>query len=87
MGSIWIAINSVRFVKKIIVQFFFEFQNFQDFPAIVISFLSLDISFSQLVDLSDSINVVFVALSCVRERRGREIKRKRMEEKRRTGVR
>lgn len=86
MGSIWIAINSVRFVKKIIVQFFFEFQNFQDFPAIVISFLSLDISFSQLVDLSDSINVVFVALSCVRERR-REIKRKRMEEKRRTGVR
>lgn len=53
----------------------------------MISFLSLDISFSQLVDLSDSINVVFVALSCVRERRGREIKRKRMEEKRRTGVR
>lgn len=23
VGSIWIAINSVRFVKKIIVQFFF----------------------------------------------------------------
>lgn len=64
--------------------FFFEFQDFQDFPG---SLISLDISFSQLVDLSDSINVVFVALSCVRERKGREIKRKRMEEKRRTGVR
>lgn len=71
MGSIWITINSVRFVKKIIVQFFFEFQDFQDFLAILISFLSLDISFSHLVDLSDSINVVFVALSLGKEKEER----------------